>query len=82
MTVSIIRFFSGYIPQEWRGGNFSQLNKKGSRQSCSNYRPVTLTSQIVKLLERLVQDQLLTHVYRTITSSHVTNTAFSKNVRV
>ena len=54
--------FSGYVPQEWRDGNIMPLHKKGSRKLCSNYRPVTLTSQIVKLLERLVQDQLLTHV--------------------
>ena len=54
--------FSGYVPQEWRDGNITPLHKKGSRKLCSNYRPVTLTSQIVKLLEHLVQDQLLTHV--------------------
>ena len=38
------------------------VRAQGSRKLCSNYRPVTLTSQIVKLIERLVQDQLLTHV--------------------
>ena len=54
--------FSGYVLQEWRNGNITPLHKKGSRKLCSNYRPVTLTSQKVKLLERLVQDQLLTHV--------------------
>ena len=51
--------FSGYVPQNWRDGNITPLHKKGPRKLCSNYRPVTLTSQIVKLLERLVQDQLL-----------------------
>ena len=54
--------FSSYVPQEWRDGYITPLHKKGSRKLCSNYRPVTLTSEIVKLLERLVQDQLLTHV--------------------
>ena len=54
--------FSGYVPQDWRDGNITPLHKKGPRKLCSNYRPVTLTSQIVKLLERLVQDQLLAHV--------------------
>ena len=52
--------FSGYVPQDWRDGNITPLHKKGPRKLCSNYRPVTLTSQIVKLLERL--DQLLAHV--------------------
>ena len=44
--------FSGYVPQDWRDGNITPLHKKGPRKLCSNYRPVTLTSQIVKLLER------------------------------
>ena len=67
VTFSTIRFlfvcfFFSYVLQEWRDGNITPLHKTGSRQSCSNYRPITLTSQIVKLLERLVQDQLLTYV--------------------
>ena len=63
VTFSTIRFFffSSYVPQEWRDGNITPLHKKGFRQPCSNYRPVTLTYQIGKLLERLVQNQLLTH---------------------
>ena len=38
---------------------YPQFTKKGSRTKCGNYRPVSLTSQIVKLLERLFQDHLL-----------------------
>lgn len=33
--------------------------KKGARTKSSNYRPVSLTSQIVKLLERIVYDNIL-----------------------
>ena len=36
--------------------------KKGSRSKTGNYRPVSLTSQIVKLLERLFQDHLLKNI--------------------
>ena len=54
--------YSGVIPQDWRDGNINPLHKKGSRKQCNNYRPVTLTSQIVKLLERLLLDQISNHL--------------------
>ena len=72
---------SGILPQDWKDGNITPLHKKGSKQTCSNYRPVTLTSQVVKLLERLVQDQILKHV-KTTTLYLVTNTVSKKNVHV
>ena len=62
VTFSTIRFFPVMYTRNGEMVILHRYTKKGSRQSCSNYRPVTLTSQIVKLLERLVQDQLLTHV--------------------
>jgi hypothetical protein len=40
------------------------LFKKGSRSIATNYRPVSLTSQIVKLFERLIQDAIITHITR------------------
>ena len=46
------------LPQDWKDGNITPLHKK----VCSNYHPVTRSSQIVKLLERLIQDQILAHV--------------------
>ena len=42
------------LHQHWQDGNITPL--------CSNYRPVILTSQVVKLLERLMQNQILKHV--------------------
>lgn len=53
---------SGHIPQDWRDANITPLFKKGSRISASNYRPVSLTSQVVKVMERLVQDKLIEHL--------------------
>ena len=52
----------GTLPQDWRGGNISPIFKKGSRLNCENYRPVTLTSQVIKLLERLVLKQIICHL--------------------
>ena len=47
------------MPQSWKDANVTPLHKKGTRQQCSNYRPVSLTSQVVKLLERIIYDHIL-----------------------
>lgn len=52
----------GYVPQDWRDANITPLFKKGSRLSANNYRPVSLTSQVAKLMERLVLDTVTTHI--------------------
>eukprot|EP00057_Strongylocentrotus_purpuratus_P004120 XP_003728072.1 PREDICTED: RNA-directed DNA polymerase from mobile element jockey-like [Strongylocentrotus purpuratus] len=52
---------TGQIPQEWKDANITPLFKKGSRLSPNNYRPVSLTSQVVKLLERIIYDKLMEH---------------------
>ena len=48
----------GIVPQDWRDANVSPLFKKGSRKKTNNYRPVSLTSQVVKLLERIIYDHI------------------------
>ena len=50
---------SGTIPQDWKDANVTPLRKKGSWTDCNDYRPVSLTSQVVKVLERLVLNALL-----------------------
>ena len=49
----------GIVPLEWKEANIIQLFKKGSRNKSENYRPVSLTSVICKLLERLINDHLV-----------------------
>ena len=53
---------TGRLPQDWRDADVTPLHKKGSREIPENYRPVSLTSQVVKLLERVVLDNLQTLV--------------------
>ena len=45
----------GDVPFEWKEANIIPLFKKGSRNKSENYRPVSLTSMICKLLERLIK---------------------------
>ena len=45
----------GTVPSEWKKANITPLFKKGSRNKPENYRPVSLTSVVCKLLETLVE---------------------------
>ena len=47
------------IPQDWRDTNVTPIHKKGPRNKCNNFRPVSLTSQVIKLLETIIQDNML-----------------------
>ena len=53
---------SGMIPQDWRDANVTALFKKGSREKCDNYRPISLTSVIGKLLESIVKANMIGHL--------------------
>ena len=44
----------GIVPSEWKEANITPLFKKGSRNKPENYRPVSLTSVVCKLLETLI----------------------------
>ena len=49
----------GVVPFEWKEANIIPLFKMGSRNKSENYRPVSLTSVICKLLERLIKDHMV-----------------------
>ena len=46
----------GIVPFEWKEANIIALFKKGSRNKSVNYRPVSLTSVVCKLLETIIRD--------------------------
>ena len=54
-----LSFKEGVVPFEWKETNIIPLFKKGSRNKSENYRPVSLTSVICKLLERLIKDHMV-----------------------
>ena len=58
-TVFNLALEEGVVPLEWKEANIIPLFKKGSRSKSENYRPVSLTSVICKLLERLIKDHLV-----------------------
>ena len=49
----------GIVPSEWKEANIAPLFKKGPRNKPENYRPVSLTSVVCKLLETLIRDHMV-----------------------
>ena len=49
----------GIVPLEWKEANIIPLFKKGSRNKSVNYRPLSLTSVICKLLESIIRDHIM-----------------------
>jgi len=49
------------LPSEWKYANITPLYKKGSRSDPENYRPVSLTSIVCKLMESIIRDSVTTH---------------------
>ena len=53
------------LPLEWKQGSVVPIFKGGSRQEPLNYRPVSLTSVLSKVLEGIVRDRLMEHLIET-----------------
>ena len=51
---------SGVLPDEWKQAHVAPVFKKGQRNQASNYRPISLTSLVVKILESIIHSELVT----------------------
>ena len=52
----------GDIPADWKSAWVSPVFKKGSKSKAENYRPISLTSIVCKLMETFVKDAVLEHL--------------------
>ena len=53
---------SGECPDDWKVANVTPIYKKGDRTDPANYRPVSLTSQVCKVMESLVRAKIIQHL--------------------
>ena len=53
---------SSFVPADWRVANVTPIFKKGDRSLPCNYRPVSLTSVVCKVMESMVKDCVLKHL--------------------
>ena len=52
----------GECPDDWKTANVTPIHKKGDRTDPSNYRPVSLTSQVCKILESIERTRVIEHI--------------------
>ena len=52
----------GTVPNDWKLANIVPSHKKGSKSSPENYRPISLTSVVSKIMEKLVRDKIMEHM--------------------
>ena len=50
------------VPKEWKNGQISAIFKKGNKSQAKNYRPVSLTSVVCKIMEKLIRNHIIQHM--------------------
>ena len=51
-------FATGCIPEEWKLASVVPVHKKGDKGCVGNYRPISLTSLVMKIFERCIRKEL------------------------
>ena len=54
----------GYLPEDWLKACVTAIHKKGEKNQPGNYRPVSITSVICKLMESIVKEEIVNHMVR------------------
>jgi len=55
-------FESQAVPSDWKTARICAIHKKGDTRLASNYRPVSLTSIVSKLCEKIVRKHIMDHL--------------------
>lgn len=53
---------TGVVPESWREANVQPIPKKGDRSDPTNYRPIAITSVMCKVMERIINAQLVRYL--------------------
>ena len=55
-------FSSGIVPSSYKFSHIFPLHKKDSRALPANYRPISLTSHVIKIFERVIRKKLVEYL--------------------
>ena len=53
---------NGCLPEDWKLALVTPIFKKGAKNVPSNYRPVSLTSIVCKMMEKIIRKQVMSHL--------------------
>ena len=53
---------SSVVPYDWRSANVTPVHKGGSKKMVSNYRPISLTSTVSKIMESIIRSAIMVHL--------------------
>ena len=53
---------SSTLPKNWKRNNISPIFKKGRKDDPLNYRPISLTSVLCKLMEKIIRKRIVEHL--------------------
>ena len=59
-----LSFSLGVYPDEWKHAKITPLHKKGDRNLCANYRPISILHAASKVIERIAHKQLHDYVIK------------------
>jgi hypothetical protein len=54
---------AGFMPPEWSQAHITPIFKKGNPTDSLNYRPIALTFTMCKIMELIIKDKLLSHLF-------------------
>ena len=60
--LSMISENGSQVSGVWKKGNIIPIFKKGKRDDCRNYRPISLTSVLGKIMELILLELMLGHM--------------------
>ena len=52
----------GYVPKVYKNQIITPVHKKDSKAEAANYRPIALTSHIIKIFERIIRNHIVSHL--------------------
>ena len=53
------------LPSSWKEATISMIYKKGDRKNINNYRPISITSSICRLIEKIILERPTNYLTKT-----------------
>ena len=63
-TIFNLTLKTGQLPLDWKKATITAIFKKGVRNLAENYRPISLTEALCKIMEKLLRNVVVDHLLR------------------